>query len=755
MEGREGKALVERVESLEAELEEQRRELRYEVRRLDRLLAGRAMEADLRGMPDVASAGSASEASAVGDATASAGGLLRRWFSVGGAYEDRQERRGFRFPAFPGNLVGGEWWLNKIGIGLLLFGAAFLFKFSVDQNWITPSVRVGIGLLIGATLIALGMRVYAERPAFGQVLLGGGVGVFYISGFAAFELYALVPYTAAFGFMIAVTILATFLALRQNEPVLALIGALGAFGTPFLLYDESARISGLVLYTCLVLAGICAMYLYRGWRSLLLTSFAGVWTVFLIGYTNLSHTPEPAFDEQLALQLGVVFAWISLWITPAVREVLRSRGAGRWPLPEPGRVLRMVFPDQRILGSNAPAHMLSVATPLVALVFTQRIWDLEKAPAGWISLGGAVIYALAWSICSRFERGGNISYTQALTALLLGTLALALLLEADALLVTLAVEATVLHLISRRLSDKVLSREAHSLFVVVIFWLGGRLLQSIVDITFGTAYERPPFLTLPALVDLLVIAALFGASSILAHPISVRAYRTIGHLGALALILTEFVSLPHGGTLALVAWGIYGLGLILLSRYLREWGTATEAHLLWAVVGLWLAVRLLAGTVGLDASTTAVLNTRGLGDVAVISLALGASFLLQSRQTTLVYRLAAHAAILVWLWRELSLLPNGNAYVSIAWGAYAAALLIFGLRRDNDQCARAGMATLFLVVAKLFLVDLVGVDAIWRILLFLGFGGLFLALSYYLQALWRPDGRTVDAGRPGTTQGRS
>ena len=48
------------------------------------------------------------------------------------------------------------------------------------------------------------------------------------------------------------------------------------------------------------------------------------------------------------------------------------------------------------------------------------------------------------------------------------------------------------------------------------------------------------------------------------------------------------------------------------------------------------------------------------------------------------------------------------------------------------------MATLFLVVGKLFLVDLSEVEPAWRVVLFLGFGGLFLALSYYLHGLWRP-----------------
>ncbi len=42
---------------------------------------------------------------------------------------------------------------------------------------------------------------------------------------------------------------------------------------------------------------------------------------------------------------------------------------------------------------------------------------------------------------------------------------------------------------------------------------------------------------------------------------------------------------------------------------------------------------------------------------------------------------------------------------------------------------------LFGISGKLFLVDLAEVEALWRVLLFLGFGGLFLALSYYLRYL--------------------
>jgi len=41
------------------------------------------------------------------------------------------------------------------------------------------------------------------------------------------------------------------------------------------------------------------------------------------------------------------------------------------------------------------------------------------------------------------------------------------------------------------------------------------------------------------------------------------------------------------------------------------------------------------------------------------------------------------------------------------------------------------------LVAKMFMVDLAELETIWRVLLFIGFGGAFLALSYYFRALWK------------------
>jgi uncharacterized membrane protein len=156
---------------------------------------------------------------------------------------------------------------------------------------------------------------------------------------------------------------------------------------------------------------------------------------------------------------------------------------------------------------------------------------------------------------------------------------------------------------------------------------------------------------------------------------------------------------------------------------------------------LWLVVRL---TVNQDASALgvqAIFDTSAITDLAVLGAALAASTVLRPQAATLVYRICVHVAFLGWLWRELSVLPDGDAYVTVAWGLYTVALLVAGLHLARSRLVIVGMGTLLLVVAKLLLVDLINLDAVWRILLFLGFGGVFLILSYYLQALWRASSR--------------
>ena len=276
-----------------------------------------------------------------------------------------------------------EDWLSKIGIALLLFGAAFLFKYSVDAGWLTPAVRVLFGVALGTFLLVSGLRTrrQEDRQRLGQILLGGSVAVFYGAVFAAYQLYGLVPHAVAFGGMVAVTALAFGLAIRQGDAALSVIGVLGGLATPFLLYTNEGSVPGLVGYTSLVLLGAAAVYYYRGWRSLLSVAYAGGWLVLWLGMLDAFWTGAPPTGASgLALRLGVLFTWLLFAVVPVARR-LGERSRPVLPTPETSGVLDEQAPKTSVLG-RYPAFFVTFGAPLIALAFAHDLWRLPSWDGG-------------------------------------------------------------------------------------------------------------------------------------------------------------------------------------------------------------------------------------------------------------------------------------------------------------------------------------------------------------------------------------
>ncbi len=502
-------------------------------------------------------------------------------------------------------LFRSEDWLNRIGIGLLLFGLAFLFKYGVDQGWVGPAGRLGFGAAVGAVLLGVGLRLHGRRRRYGQVLMGGGIAVWYATVFAAFQLYGLLSYGVAFGLMVAVTGLAFALSVRQRDAVLAVVATQGGLGTPFLLYTVSGSVPALVAYTGLILGCALGLYFLYGWRTLLATAVLGGWLVLATLAFDVGRA-DPAGDRT-ALVLGVVWAAVLFGGVPVVRAVRHRRDPVRWPRP-PLEWFRGVAAFEE------PARALAVAVPLVSWALTAEVIGAGEAArgAGWLALAGGYLGVYGW-----LRRRGlpGLASAHGVAAVLVAVVAGGYLLGGASLqTAALAGVATLAHVGAHRFGDRGLRGVAHLLMLAVAAALVGRLSVPAVP---------PPLVHPDALLDL--AAMVLGAAS--------------------------------AGTLA-------GRGR----------------------AGYWLAAYGL-----------------GLG----------------------------------WLWRGFEGLPNGQAYVSVAWGVCALALLAVGARRDAEGPRWAGLATLLLVVAKLFVTDLAELEAVWRILLFIGFGVLLLVVSYLFPSVWR------------------
>jgi hypothetical protein len=52
-------------------------------------------------------------------------------------------------PAKKEGLRQADFWLNKIGVGLLLFGVAYFFKYSLEQGWFSHALQVLLDFSFG------------------------------------------------------------------------------------------------------------------------------------------------------------------------------------------------------------------------------------------------------------------------------------------------------------------------------------------------------------------------------------------------------------------------------------------------------------------------------------------------------------------------------------------------------------------------------------------------------------------------------
>jgi len=88
----------------------------------------------------------------------------------------------------------GARWATWVGIVAILVAAALFLKWAFDNAFLGPAARVALGLLAGLVMLGGGLLLHRRRdvPYLSEGLAGGGLGVLYLSLFAAHALYGLV-----------------------------------------------------------------------------------------------------------------------------------------------------------------------------------------------------------------------------------------------------------------------------------------------------------------------------------------------------------------------------------------------------------------------------------------------------------------------------------------------------------------------------------------------------------------------------------
>ena len=204
----------------------------------------------------------------------------------------------------------GSQWFNRIGILAVLIGVAWFLKLAFDNHWIGPLGRVLIGLIAGAALIAWSERFHKRGFAvFSFSLKAIGSGTLYLSLWAAFQLYSLMPAGVAFAAMIAVTAFNGYMAWIQDAELLALYAIAGGLSTPLLVSTGGNHEVTLFTYLLILDLAVLILVALRPWSRLFFVSFTGT-VIFVFAWWSSFYSYGQA--QRTAIFLCCFFIPFSL-----------------------------------------------------------------------------------------------------------------------------------------------------------------------------------------------------------------------------------------------------------------------------------------------------------------------------------------------------------------------------------------------------------------------------------------------------------
>ncbi len=185
--------------------------------------------------------------------------------------------------------LGTQWTVWVGGVALAL-GGFFLVRYSIEQGWFGPGMRVFLGGVLALALIAAGEWARRKENLSGiggvpaahipSILTAAGTAVAYADIYAAFALYQFIGAPTAF-ILLGIVALATLAAALVHGPALAGLGLVGAYVTPLIVSTGKPNFWALYIYLAVVTAAAFMLARARMWRWLAVTAivFGVFWTL--------------------------------------------------------------------------------------------------------------------------------------------------------------------------------------------------------------------------------------------------------------------------------------------------------------------------------------------------------------------------------------------------------------------------------------------------------------------------------------------
>jgi uncharacterized membrane protein len=161
----------------------------------------------------------------------------------------------------------------RLGIIVLFFGVAFLLKYASEHSMLPVEYRLLGTAAGGIALLLTGWRLRNRRSGYALALQGGGIGVLYLTLFAAFRIFHLLPAGWVFACLLVMVVLSAALAVLQDSKSLAVLAISGGFLAPVLTSTGEGSHIALFTYYAILNTGILTIAWFKSWRLLNLIGF--------------------------------------------------------------------------------------------------------------------------------------------------------------------------------------------------------------------------------------------------------------------------------------------------------------------------------------------------------------------------------------------------------------------------------------------------------------------------------------------------
>lgn len=621
------------------------------------------------------------------------------------------------------NVSGGEMFvglnlISKIGVIFIVIGMiAFT---AVSEDYLSGEIRGGLMYFVGALLAAAGEFFYRKKSAvFARALTMGAllewavsvpVSYYSLNAFGCIGAIVGAALTAALGIVLAV---------RYNSRML-LSTALVCAIPPF--FAEADARLGLILGAAillLTLAGACFTSYKKDWTSTGWTALC--YAVFLTIAVRVCV--ENVFRGQLNIiaLVSLIFTLTAFLLCALECTARCVRSCGEMKAAE---VAKLLF-----------ALILSI---LFALVFLWNDFSRQTGGAAVICLAAlALICAVGSALRYKGSRLTAAFSNTALAAVVLGLFALCSLRWFVIALCVYGAALTVAGLFLDRKQLRVWGYSvlgtAEFLFIWIALIYNSR---EIFPLQFGVnaavymaimicyavkKHKSALFSTYCALT--IFKAGFFGVSML---------YRYLAQASEFGYDWAGMMSGKFfAAAFSAVLW--FALGFAAGKLRFMEKGANISALCLYFLGLCWLLSANIQSEIATPNNAAAIIL------VVLINLVSVASVLDAIKNIESLSGKATRSCILIvslyGLFTMTMVLSINNwvsftsCIISIAYLLTAAAWIVYGFLRERPLTRRFGLGLSLLSAAKLFLLDFAGIDAMWRTLMFIGFGITLLCIS--------------------------